>query len=54
MVIVKLTRKEIIPNGIPVRKVGKKKRLIHLCPAQVSDISQSGHSEVAVCKKNFI
>lgn len=41
MVIVKLTRKEIISNGIPVRKVEKKKRLTHLCPARVSDISQS-------------
>lgn len=33
MVIVRLTRKEIISNSIPVRKVEKKKRLTHLGPA---------------------
>lgn len=33
MVTVRLTRKEMISNSIPVRKAGKKKRLTHLGPA---------------------
>lgn len=56
MVIVKLTRKEIISNGTPCEKSGKEKKGQLIC-AQLEFlvlVRLFGHSEVVESKKNFI